>query len=144
MGGVTEAVQDEFGTDYFIKLNASTDNTNGKVIGRGDDVAGSTHIISSDNAKEDIVFNVEGENGEYRIKYAIGNNATNDTISKDAEGKIYLRIISTERLGNDDKVSAAIHINNNADIPVYVNVEGDDLSNPRVNIVEKNGLVTVK
>lgn len=147
MGGTTEAmeaVRDEFGTDYFIRLNAATDIINGKTIGRGDDISGSTHIVSSDNSKEDIVFNVEGENGEYTVKYSIGNNATNDTITKEPDGKIYLRIISSERLGNDDKVTAAIHINNNADIPVYVNIDNEDSSNPRANIVEKNGLVTVE
>lgn len=147
MGGTTEAmeaVRDEFGTDYFIRLNAATDIINGKTIGRGDDISGSTHIVSSDNSKEDIVFNVEGENGKYTVKYSIGNNATNDTITKEPDGKIYLRIISSERLGNDDKVTAAIHINNNADIPVYVNIDNEDSSNPRANIVEKNGLVTVE
>lgn len=145
MGGITsEAAQDELGTDYFIKLNASTDNTNGKTIGRGDDVAGSTHIASDKNSKEDIRFEVSGEDGEYAVKYSIGENGYLDGIKKDSDGKIYLRIISTERFSNDDNVEAAIRITNNADIPVYVNIEGDDSSNPRVSIVERNGEVTVK
>lgn len=144
-GGVSsEAAMDELGTDYFIKLNAATDNTNGKTIGRGDDVAGSTHVASNQNSKEDIKFDVSGQSGEYMVNYSIGENGYSDTISKDINGKLYLRIISTERYSGDDKVEAVIHITNNADIPVFVNVEGDDSSNPRINIIEKNGEVTIK
>ncbi len=143
MGELPESALDEFGTDYFVKVNAVTDNTNGKTIGRADDTTESTYITSSANKKEDITFKVSGSGGTYNIYYKVGKSEFTDTMEKSSDGKVYLRVVATSRAGDDDDSAASIRVINESDIPVVVNVEGDDPGEPRINIVERAGNVTV-
>ena len=143
LGNMPEEALDELGTDYFVKINAVTDNTNGKTIGRADDTSESTYITSTKNAKEDVNFKITGSDGNYSVYYKVGKAEYTDTINKDADGKIYLRIVSTARMTEDDKSALTLHVSNESDIPVVVNVEGDDPENPRVDIRNKTGNVIV-
>ena len=143
MGDLPESALDELGTDYFVKVNAVTDNTNGKTIGRADDSTESTYITSSANKKEDVTFKVSGTGGSYSIYYKVGKNEYTDTIEKASDGKVYLRVVSTSRSGDDDNSAISLRVANDSDIPVVINVEGDDSSNPRISIVERSGNVTV-
>lgn len=143
MGGLSEESLDELGTDYFVKVNAVTDNTNGKTIGRADDTTETTYITSSSNKKEDVIFQITGSDGNYSVNYKIGDAEYTDTMEKNSDGKIYLRAVSTIRMGNDDDSAVSIHVINKSDIPVVVNIEGDDNDRPRVSVTEKVGNVTV-
>lgn len=143
MGGLTEGAMEEVGIDYFVKLNACTENTNGFTIGRGDDVKGDTYITSADNKNHEVTFKVSGSGGKYKVEYTVGKTEYTDTISKAEDGKLYLRVVSTYRSGDDDKVSASLRVLNESNIPVVVGIEGDDPENPRVNVTEKSGEVTV-
>lgn len=143
MGGLSEEALDEFGTDYFVKVNAVTDNTNGKTIGRADDTKESTYITSSVNKKEDVTFRVTGSDGNYSVNYKVGKAEYTDSISRASDGKLYIRVVSSARLGDDDDSAITLHVLNESDISVVVNVEGDDTDKPRVDIREKTGNVTV-
>lgn len=143
MGNLSEDVSDQFGTDYFIKANAVTDNTSGLTAGKADDPQETSYITSDHNDVQAVSFTVSGASGSYIVKYSIGDNEYEDPIQRDSDGKVYLRIISTERSSDNDKVAIALHVNNTSDIPVVVNVEGDDRDNPRFSIVERTGEVTV-
>lgn len=143
MGGLSEDVTDTFGTDYFVKANAVTDNTSGITVGKADDPEGSSYVTSDKNDVTAVSFVISGESGSYSVKYTVGETDYEDTIERSSDGKIYLRVISTERSGNKDKVAVALHVNNASDIPVVVNIEGDDRDNPRVSVVEKNGEITI-
>ena len=143
MGGLTEDVTDQFGTDYFVKANAVTDNTSGLTIGKADDPQGTSYITSDKNDAQAVMFSVSGSSGNYTVKYSVGDNEYEDSIERESDGKVYLRIVSTERSSDNDKVAIALHVNNSSDIPVVVNVEGDDRDNPRFSIVERTGEVTV-
>ncbi len=143
LGELPEEALDELGTDYFVKVNAVTDNTNGKTIGRADDTTEATYITSSSNKKEDVTFKVSGNGGEYTVYYKVGKTEYTDTISKDSDGKLYLRIVSSSRSGEGDESAVNLHVMNASDIPVVVNVEGDDADRPRVGVTEKTGNVTV-
>ncbi len=143
LGDLPEDSLDEFGVDYFVKVNAVTDNTNGKTIGRVDDATETTYITSKSAKKEDVTFKVSGNGGNYSVYYKVGKAEYTDTISKDADSKLYLRIISGARMGDDDGSAAVLHVINESDIPVVVNIEGDDPDNPRISVMEKVGNVTV-
>ena len=142
-GEIPEEALDELGTDYIVKVNAVTDNTNGKTIGRADDATETTYVTSSINKKEDVNFKVTGSDGTYDVYYKIGKNEYTDTISKEGDAKLYIRVISTTRMTDDDESAVGIHVVNESDIPVIVNIEGDDTNNPRVTITERAGNVTV-
>ena len=143
LGDLPEDTLDELGTDYFVKVNAVTDNTSGKTIGRADDSSEATYITSTSNSTEDVTFKVSGSGGDYSVYYKIGDTDFTDSISKDADGKLYLRIVSTIRSGDSDESAVSLHVLNGSDIPVVVNIEGDDPDDPRVSVTEKTGSVTV-
>ena len=143
LGDLPDEALDEFGADYFVKVNAVTDNTNGKTIGRVDDSTETTYITSKSAKKEDITFKVSGNGGEYTVYYKVGKTDHTDTISKDTDSKLYLRTISGARMNDDDTSAAVLHVINESDIPVVVNMESDDPDNPRISIMEKVGNVTV-
>ena len=46
-------------------------------------------------------------------------------------------------MDDSDQSAVSLHVTNESDIPVVVNVEGDDSNNPRVTIQERAGNVTV-
>ena len=46
-------------------------------------------------------------------------------------------------MGDDDESAATVHILNKSDVPVVVNIEGDDTEKPRISVIEKTGEVTV-
>lgn len=143
LGNLPETARDELGTDYFIKVNAVTDNTNGKTIGRADDSTEVTYVTSASNSDEDVLFNILGSGGDYSVKYEIGGVDYTDEISKGSDSKIYLRVVSSSRKNDDDESAVTLHVINESDIPVVVNIEGDDTDNPRVRVMEKVGDVMV-
>lgn len=143
MGGSSTEDLDRYGEDYFVKANAVTDNTSGITIGKADDPEGNSYITSNENDTQKIVFTLSGEDGSYTIKYSVGDNEHEDTIMRGSDGKVYLHIISTERAGNDDKVTMDVHAHNTSDIPLVINVDGDDSEKPRFKLSEKDGDITV-
>lgn len=138
-----ETISDQLGTDYFINVGGVTDNTNGVTVGRANDPEGKTYITSDKNSSQDVIVKINGSNGEYTVTYKLSDSEYKDTIKKDIEGKLYLRVISSERMNKDDKVEISLHVSNASDIPVVVNVECDDSDNPRIFITERNGDVSV-
>ena len=143
LGELPEEALDELGTDYFVKVNAVTDNMNGKTIGRADDSTEATYVTSASNKKEDVTFKVSGSGGTYSVYYKVGKNEYTDTMEKASDGKMYLRVVSTSRADDSDESAVGIHVLNESDIPVVVNIEGDDPNEPRVTITERAGNVTV-
>ncbi len=116
--------------DYFLKIGAVTDNTDAITIGQTGDIPGSTYVVSRSNSKEDVYFAFKGSNGEYSVEYRIGET-------------INLRIISSDRFDANDRVEAGLHIDNATDSKVYVSVEGENSSQPRIDVIEKNGDIEI-
>ena len=143
LGNLPEEALEEIGSDYILKVNAVTDNTNGKTMGRMDDSTEATYVTSKSNSKEDVTISISGSGGSYEVYYKIGKSEFTDVINKSSDDKIYVRVVSSSRSGEDDESAVGIHISNESDIPVVLKIEGDDSSNPRVSVPEKNGNVTV-
>ena len=143
LGNLPSEALDELGTDYFVKVNAVTDNTNGKTIGRADDTTEATYITSATNAREDVNFQITGSDGSYSVFYKIGNAEYTDSIDKATDGKIYIRVVSSARVGDDDDSTIILHVQNESDIPAVVNIEGDDSERPRIEVRGNTGNVTV-
>lgn len=129
---------------YFINVTTATDNTNAKTIGKAKDPSGTTYLTSNSNDKESVTFTLKGAGGNYHGEYEMGGyKVTDDDFKKDITGKVVLRVISSSRNGSDDKSSISLHLHNTSDIPLIVNIENDDSDNPRVDIVDKEGDITV-
>ncbi len=129
---------------YFINVTTATDNTSAKTIGRAKDPAGTTYLTSNTNDKESVTFTLKGAEGRYYGEYEMGGfKVTDDEFKMDITDNVVLRIISSSRNGKDDKSSISLHLRNTSDIPLVVNIENEDKENPRIDIVDREGDVTV-
>lgn len=133
------------GSDYFITLNGVNDNISAKIIGKSDDVNGTTFITSNNNSKEEIEFTVTGTEGQYYATYKLGGRSFTDSVGfeKTADERLTLRIVSSQRIDEQDDVAIDLRIKNETDKVLYVSVIYDDYTNPRVNIIEKSGDIDV-
>ena len=132
------------GSDYFITVNCANDNMSAKIIGRSDDVKGSSFITSNNNTKETIEFSITGSEGKYKASYKLGERTFNDIeIEKTEDERLVLRIISSARMDEEDESAIALRLKNETDRILYVSIIYDDISNPRVDIEEKTGEIEV-
>ncbi|MBO4905006.1 MAG: hypothetical protein J5367_07255, partial [Lachnospiraceae bacterium] len=130
--------------NYFISVTTLTDNTNAKTVGRAKDPSGTTYITSDSNDKESVTFTLAGSGGRYHGEYDMaGYSVTDDDFSKDTSGHAVLRVISSTRKDSGDKSAISLHLRTNSDIPLIVNIENDDPENPRVEIADTEGDITV-
>lgn len=131
--------------DYTIIVDAQTDNSDAITIGRASgDAEGESYLTGKKNGTADVYFTVSGEAGEYTAKYSVdGKDLEDESFEKGEHEFIRVKVSSNIRLSDDDKVSASLHITNDSDLKLVVSVLGDDMDNPRVNIVEKNGKIIV-
>lgn len=129
---------------YFINVTTATDNTSAKTIGRAKDPSGTTYLTSNSNDKESVNFTLKGADGRYWAEYELGGySVTDDEFRKDITGKVVLRIISSSKSDANDKSAISLHLHNTSDIPLVVNIENDDPDNPRVEISDQEGDITV-
>ncbi len=144
MGGIDNTLISEE-ENYFINVTTKTDNMNAKTVGRANDPSGTSYLTSDKNDKEDLTFVLKGSDGQYHAEYEMGGfSVRDDDFNKNKTGHIVLRVISSSRKSDDDKSSLKLHLKNDSDIPLIVNVEGDDAAKPRIEIVDTEGTITVK
>ncbi len=130
--------------NYFINVTAGSDNTSAKTIGRAKDPSGTTYLTSDKNEKESVTFRLKGANGRYHGEYEMGGfTVKDDDFKKDITGHVVLRVISSSRKDDSDKSAIKLSLQNTSDIPLIVNVENDDPNNPRVEVLDKEGDITV-
>ena len=143
VGGINGAFANEE-EDYFVNVTTETDNTSAKTIGRAKDPSGTTYITSDGNDKESVTFTLKGSDGHYHCEYEMaGYGVTDDDFTKETSGHVIFRVISSTRKDKNDKSAISLHIKNDSDIPLIVNIENDDPDNPRVEVVDTEGVVTV-
>ncbi|MCR5473588.1 MAG: hypothetical protein K6F28_00140 [Lachnospiraceae bacterium] len=143
MGDRSESLESEE-EDYFINVTKATDNTNAKTIGRAKDPSGTTYITSDVNKREGVTFTLKGSDGKYVCEYELGDyKVSDDEFQKDKSEKVVLRIISSSRSDKKDKSSIDLHLINESDIPLVVNIENDDGGKARIYIVDTEGDITI-
>lgn len=139
----TGAVENE-AADFFFMLSQPEADVDAKIIGKSNDASQASYLSADNNSEQEMTIEFEGENGQYLANYSIGNesNAEGEIFAK--AGTIVLEIISSPRVGEDDKVAAKLHISNKTDLAVKVKVLNDDTENPRVTIMGKTGIIEVE
>lgn len=143
VGGLNGSATEEE-EKYFINVTTQTDNTNAKTIGRAKDPSGTTYLTSDKNEKESVEFSLRGADGRYYGEYEMGGfKVTDDDFKTDITGHVVLRIISSTRKDSDDQSAITLHLRNTSDIPLVVYIKDDDPENPRVEIADKEGDITI-
>ncbi len=144
-GNFGEADQAGEPADFFLMLSQPEAIMEAKIIGKSGDTSEKTYLVSDDNSEQEVTITFEGDAGTYTASYSIGKKAyEGDKITFTKEGAIYFEILSSPRVGSDDKVAAKVSVINKTDVNVNVRVLEDDKEKPRVNIMGKTGAVLVK
>lgn len=139
----------DYGCDYYLLLNPKGTAGGTKILGKSGDGAGDTQLINSSNSEQSMRVTFNEEDGKIYASYAIGtvkypieNYELGEEFTVD-DGVINFKIMSSAR-EEGDVVGANIKFINNTDLPLVVTVVNDDEVEPRVNITEQSGDVTVE
>ena len=158
LGGNFDSLQDIMGTlfsglngqsstgddvSYFIAVDSVLSGGTGKTIGRSNDPSGMSYITSNSNSNENVYFKLTGSDGQYQAAYEMAGNSYIDNEFTTAAKEVKLIVKSTDRMGSDDDVEVALHVENETDLKLKVEIEFDDSDSPRIEVVEQNGKVEV-
>lgn len=132
--------------DLYIIMNQVGSDMRTMAVGQKGDPTGTTSLSSENVGTEDITITVTGSNNNYRVNYKLGNEVfPSENFNEGAPlicgDTLDLTIISKERMSSGDNTSANVTIINQSDMPLNVAVFGDDVDEPRVNIVKTEGNV---
>lgn len=131
--------------DFFLMLSQPDADIDAVIFGKSNDASEETYLTSDSNGQQETTITFEGEGGQYTANYKIGKKSySEEGVSFVKNDRIYFEIISSPRVGDNDKVGAKVSIVNNTDLTVNVKILDDDEENPRVSIMGKTGIVAVE
>lgn len=134
--------------DYYVLLNASSSDMNACTVGQKGDRTGDTVLSSDANAQQKLVIKLSGSSGNYKISYTLGSlsypaaNAGSGA-SFTAGETLDLLIMSSARKSSADKSGVDLTVVNETDMDLNIKIVDDDVASPRVNIVERTGIINV-
>lgn len=132
-------------SDFFLMLSQPEADVDAIIFGQANNASEMTYLSSDVNSQQEASITFEGKNGQYIANYKIGKEEYSEegvTFSK--LGVISFEVLSSPRVGENDKVGVKLNIVNNTDLTVNVNIIDDDEENPRVNIMGKTGVIVVQ
>lgn len=127
--------------DFFLMLNQSEADVDAVIFGQSNDGSQDSYLTETFNKSMDATITFNGEEGAYTANYSIGDKTLDEGISFTKDGNINFEVISSTRVGKDDKVGVNLSIVNNTDTTVKVSISEDDETNPRVTIKGKTGRI---
>ncbi len=131
--------------DFFVLLNNPGADVDSIIVGKSNDASETTYLSSQKNAVREVTITFTGEGGAYNANYVIASTKySNDGIDFEKDGMIFLQIISSSRMDDDDKVGIDLNVVNETDTQVKLEVINDDSENPRVEIKGITGDVLIK
>ena len=133
--------------DLYVIVNRTGADKNSVICGQAGDPDNSTVISSNEGGIEYVTIVVSGREGNYGVKYKIGNQAYPfadfDGVAPFICGdSIELLVYSSLRGGTTDSSEIRLTVINESDLAVNGAVIGDDPENPRVILDKKEGAVT--
>ncbi len=131
------AIETEY--NYFVRINPTTSDIAGKLVGMGGTNKAGNDISSDENKSEKITFEFVESGDKRYLTYSIGDESKEVEVTSADYATILIQ--SSDIKDDADKNAAVITINNAMGIPVYVKVVGDDTAS-RVKI-SKSGSVKV-
>ncbi len=145
--GIVPSGAEDGAADFFLMLSQPEADGEAVIFGQSMDGTRDTYLTSNTNDLQEVAISFRGNEGSYVANYQIGDVKYSDSgegISFDKEGNIVFEVISSERVGESDKVGVRLSVINKTDRMVNVTVINEDKEEPRVTITGKTGEVTVK
>ncbi len=125
--------------DYFVRLNPTTSDVAGKLVGMGGTNKAANDLSSNENTSEKISFDFTEVGDKRYLTYSIGDESKEVEVTASDYATILIQ--SSDFKDDADKNKAVIAINNTMSIPVYVKVVGDDTAS-RVKISKSGSVKT--
>ena len=128
--------------DFYAMLNPPTSDVSAKVVGQNGTGKEASVITNSDNTVSTLTYEFYEKDGKNYCKYTLDNSTSYEAEVTSAED-IKLLITSSARKDDTDKAGVKVTIKNSTSLPVYVKVNDEDATSPRVEIASKTGAVKV-
>jgi len=128
--------------DFYIVLKASSSNETKVSYGVYPRVE--TELRSNVNNAIRAKLTISGDEDQFEYVYSLASYQKSEKRKLPATGgTIRLKILSCQRIGDNDNVSILLDIDNNTDMPFEIVVVNDDVLSPRFHIGLTKGNVNV-
>ncbi len=128
--------------DFYLLINSYLNNS-AKVVLMNYYKSGSEASMDT-NGPVRASLVIEGGKGSYTYSYKVGSSSMKEkTATAVKNGKISLDVIVQPRKSDRDRVSAVLDVTNRTDIPLEINVSGDDSKAPRFALGKTQGNVSL-
>ena len=121
---------DDIDPDFYIVLKASSSNETKISFGAYPRVE--TEVRSNVNGATRSKLTIEGDAEQFEYAYSLASSQKGEKRRLSASGgKIRVKVLSCQRLGDDDAVAILLDVENKTGLPVEITVINDDVLNPR-------------
>lgn len=134
--------------DISVVISQAGADMDAVIVGTTNDSKAKDSLANDKNGTQDLTITVDGSEGKYKVSYKLGNDTY--PAKKYEEGVDFkpgdtldILVLSSERTGNDDKVTVRAEIVNNTDMPLNILVKDDDTTSPRFSVTKKVGEITI-
>lgn len=136
---------------YDFAMNVKPINSDLPTItlGKTKDDLKNSYVYADTNSVENVEIYFLQKDGNYYYKYKTSRDAYPNDFQESVaflpyEDRITLLIYSHPRNSSEDLSGAMLHIFNETDKGVYINIVNDDPKRPRVNVSRKKGQVDIE
>ena len=132
--------------DFVMNVKPISSDLPTVTLGEEDDIARDSYVYADSNSVETVDIEVMKESGVYYYRYRTNMYSYPENYEEWVEFEpendyISMQITSEERTGSDDTSGAILNIVNDTDVIFYVNVVGEDVTNPRIQYTESDTVV---
>ncbi|MCL2164782.1 MAG: hypothetical protein FWH55_10440 [Oscillospiraceae bacterium] len=128
--------------NFYMVLNQSV--VNDAKIRFGVYPRSETELFYNVNSAVKASLTISGDENEMSYTYTLGTSSRTERRRLDVvDGSILISVISGPRANEDDKVAVLLDVENNTDLPLEIMVRNEDVLNPRFNLGDTSGQVTV-
>jgi hypothetical protein len=133
---------DDLDPDFYIVLKASTSNETKVSYGVYPRVE--TELRSNVNNAVRAKLTVGGDEDQFDYVYSLASYQKSEKRKlAAADGKLRLKVLSCQRVGDNDNVAILLDVDNNTGLPFEIVVVNDDVLTPRFHIGVTKGSVNV-
>ena len=124
---------DDIDPDFYIVLKASSSNETKMSYGVYPRVE--TELRSNVNNASRAKLTISGDEEQFDYVYSLASYQKSEKRKLAAVGGVIrIKVISCQRLGDDDNVAVLLDIDNNTELPVEIVVVNDDVLSPRFHL----------
>lgn len=133
--------------DFMMLVRSSTSDLPSVTVGKALDESRESYLFTDNNEVEEVKITLTQKEEKYYYQF----ETSQGTYPQGEEVKeftpinetIELQVMSESRQGTTDEVGVKLHIFNETDLVVNVEIKDDDLTNPRVKVVSEGSTINV-